>query len=235
LEKRFSKGLTATMAYTFSKLIDDASSVFSATVLTGPVTNFPVADSHNRALERDLSAGDIPHVFAASFVYELPFGGNRTVRAGGWKALAGGWRLAGIIRAQSGIPVPVTQQPNLNSFAGFGTQRPNRVADPALPTAEQTTARFFRTEAFAAAPQFQLGTSSRHPVRGPAYNTFDLMLGKHFPISEKVTAEFRAEAFNLTNTPPWGDPNGDFGTPGFGSITNAGDPRVFELVLKLRY
>ncbi|MEX2300371.1 MAG: TonB-dependent receptor, partial [Bryobacterales bacterium] len=72
VERRFSNGLTATLAYTFSKLIDDASSVFSATVLTGPVTNFPVADSHNRALERDLSAGDIPHAFSASFVYELP-------------------------------------------------------------------------------------------------------------------------------------------------------------------
>jgi hypothetical protein len=77
--------------------------------------------------------------------------------------------------------------------------------------------------------------TSRHPVRGPAYNTFDLMVGKTLSVSEKLTAEFRAEAFNLTNTPPWGDPNGDFGTPAFGSITNAGDPRVFELVLKLRF
>ncbi len=231
-EKRFSSGLTATAAYTFSKLIDDASSVFSATVLTGPVTNFPVADSHNRALERDLSAGDIPHVFSASFVYELPFGSASQ----GWRrALVGNWRLAGIVRAQSGIPIPVSQQPNLNSFAGFGTQRPNRVADPALPSGEQTTARFFRTEAFTATPQFSLGTSSRHPVRGPGYGTFDLMLGKTLAVSERVAAEFRAEVFNLTNTPPWGEPNGDFGSAGFGSITSAGDPRVFELVLKLRF
>ena len=149
--------------------------------------------------------------------------------------MAGGWRLAGIVRAQSGIPVPATQQPNLNSFAGFGTQRPNRVADPALSTDEQTTARFFRTDAFATAPQFTLGTSSRHPVRGPGYSTIDLMVGKTFLLSEKLAAEFRAEAFNLTNTPPWSEPNGDFGTPAFGSITSAGDPRVFELVLKLRF
>ncbi len=60
LEQRFSAGLSALVAYTRSKLMDDASSVFDATVLTGPVANFPVADSFNRALERDLSTGDIP-------------------------------------------------------------------------------------------------------------------------------------------------------------------------------
>ncbi len=66
-------------------------------------------------------------------------------------------------------------------------------------------------------------------------STLDLMLGKTFAVSECVAAEFRAEAFNLTNTPPWGNPNGDFGATAFGSITSAGDPRVFELVLKLRF
>jgi hypothetical protein len=112
---------------------------------------------------------------------------------------------------------------------------PNRVADPFLPSGERTTSRFFGAEAFATAPQFTLGTSSRHPVRGPGYSTLDLMVGKSFAVSERVAAEFRAEVFNLTNTPPWGDPNGDFGTAAFGSITSAGDPRVFELVLKLRF
>src|SRR5207302_9795706 len=64
LEKRFAAGLTLTAAYTFSKLIDDASSVFDAAILTGPIANFPVADSFNRRLEKDLSNGDIPHVFS---------------------------------------------------------------------------------------------------------------------------------------------------------------------------
>jgi hypothetical protein len=61
------------------------------------------------------------------------------------------------------------------------------------------------------------------------------MLGKTFAVSERIAAEFRAEAFNLTNTPPLGDPDGNFGTSAFGTITSAGDPRVFELVLKLRF
>ena len=77
LEQRFSRGLSYLVSYTRSKLMDDASSVFDASILTGPVANFPVADSFNRKLERDYSTGDIPHVFVASAVWDLPFGAGR--------------------------------------------------------------------------------------------------------------------------------------------------------------
>ena len=83
LEQRFSRGLSYLVSYTRSKLVDDASSVFDASILTGPVANFPVADSFNRRLERDYSTGDIPHVFVASAVWDLPFGADRRSRAGG--------------------------------------------------------------------------------------------------------------------------------------------------------
>ena len=236
VEKRFSKGLTFTMAYTFSKLIDDASSVFDAAILTGPVANFPVADSFNRKLERDLSNGDIPHNFSSGFVYELPFGKGRRFEMGGWKnALFGDLQLAGIVRLQSGIPIAITQSTNFNSFAGFGTQRPNRPSNPELAPHQRTTARFFDTAAFVTAPQFTIGNSSRNPVRGPGYRAGDIMLGKTFAITERFRMEFRAEAFNVTNTPPLGPPNGSFGTTAFGTITTALDPRVFEFVLKLHF
>lgn len=236
MEKRFSKGLTFTAAYTFSKLIDDASSVFDAAILTGPVANFPVADSFNRKLERDLSSGDIPHIFSSGVVYELPFGKGRRIEMYGWKnALFADWQLAGIIRLQSGIPVTVTQSTNFNSFAGFGTQRPNRLSNPELPADQRTTARYFDTAAFATAPQFTIGNGSRNPVRGPGYRTADVMVGKTFALTEQCRMEFRAEVFNVTNTPPLGNPNGNFGTTAFGTITTALDPRVFEFVLKLHF
>jgi hypothetical protein len=88
---------------------------------------------------------------------------------------------------------------------------------------------------FASAPQFVIGSSSRNPVRGPGLQDADLMIGKTFPIREKMNMELRAEAFNVTNTPPLADPNGSFGSAAFGSITTAGNPRVFELVGRIRF
>ena len=94
LEKRFSHGLTFTFAYTFSKLIDDASSYFSQTIFTGPVlNNTGAADAFNRHLEKDLSTGDIPRVFSAGWVYDIPRW---------WKI--SGWRIGGLVRVQAGIP-----------------------------------------------------------------------------------------------------------------------------------
>ena len=169
VEKRFSKGITFTLAYTFSKLIDDAGAVFDAAILTGPVASYQAADSHNKQLEKDVSTGNVPHIFSSGFVYELPFGRGRSRALSGWRdVLAGGWQLAGIVRAQSGSPIAVTQTTNLNAFAGFGIQRPNRIGDPELPGGQRGTARWFNTAAFAQAPQFTLGSSSRNPVTGPS-------------------------------------------------------------------
>jgi outer membrane receptor protein involved in Fe transport len=243
LEQRFSAGLSALVAYTRSKLMDDASSVFDATVLTGPVANFPVADSFNRALERDLSTGDIPHVFVGSVVWQLPIGSGRKYQPGGLVgSLLRDWDVAAIVTRQSGVPLAVTQATNFNAFAGFGTQRPNRVGDPTLPLSERTTTRWFNTEAFAIAPQFTLGSSSRNPVRGPGYANVDLTVARRFTLPQTLSAggrqtslEIRVEAFNLTNTPPLGAPNSVAGSPGFGAITSAGDPRVLQFAAKVAF
>jgi hypothetical protein len=220
VEKRLSHGLTMNAVYTFSKLIDDASSVFSQTIFTGPVLNSTgAADAYNRHLEKDVSSGDIPHVFALGWTYDIP-----RVHL----------QIAGLVRLQAGDAVPVTQATNNNSSLGFAVQRPNRIGDPNN-VSDRSTARYFDTSAFTSAPQFVIGTSSRNPVRGPGLQNADLMIGKTFPIHERINLELRAEAFNVTNTPPLADPNGSFGSPAFGSITSAGNPRVFELVGKLHF
>jgi len=236
LEQRFSHGLSFLVSYTRSKLIDEASSVFDASILTGPIANYPVADSFNRKLERDLSNGDIPNVFVASFTYDLSVGNGKRFNPGGVAgAILGGLELAGVITLQSGLPLAVTQATNFNAFAGFGTQRPNLIANPNLSSSQQTTAQFFNTAAFTVAPQFTVGTSSRNPVRGPNYRNADIALIKRAIFSETKNVEFRAEVFNLTNTPPLGAPNTVLASPGFGSITSAGDPRVIQFGLKLNF
>jgi hypothetical protein len=232
-EQRFSRGLSYLVSYTRSKLVDDASSVFDASILTGPVANFPVADSFNRHLERDYSTGDIPHVFAASGVWDVPFGAGRAHQVGGIVgAIVNDWTLTGILTLQSGIPLAIAQTTNNNAFAGFGTQRPNLVGDPNLPSDERSVSRWFNTSAFVAAGPFTIGSSSRNPLRGPAYRNLDVALMRRIPFAGGRALEMRVEAFNFTNTPPLGTPNVTVGSAAFGTITTAGDPRVIQLALK---
>jgi hypothetical protein len=156
LEKRFSRGLTFTSAYTFSKLIDDASTYFSQTIFTGPtLTTIGAADAFNRKLERDVSSGDIPRVFAAGWVYRIPRW---------WKI--SGWEIGGIVRIQAGDAVPVTQATNTLSAFGYAVQRPNRIGNPNA-FAGRSASQWFDKSAFTAAGQYSIGNSSRNPVRGP--------------------------------------------------------------------
>jgi hypothetical protein len=234
IERRTSKGIAFLVSYTRSKLLDDASSVFSNTIFTGPVANYPVADSYNRHLERDVSSGDMPNVFSGSLTYDLPFGPGHGI---GSEALVGkligGWKVNAIVSVQSGLPLAVTQATNNNAFAGFGVQRPNLVGNPVLDN--PGTAMWFNTAAFQAAPQFTLGTSSRNPVRGPGYRNMDLAFIKLTKLAERVNMEFRAEFFNFTNTPPLNAPAVVLGNAGFGSITSAGDPRVMQFAMKVTF
>ena len=236
IEQRFSGGLSYLVSYTRSKLIDDASSVFDASVLTGPAANFPAADSFNRTRERAYSTGDVPHVLAASAVWEIPLGDRRRSRATGVVgALVNDWTLTGMLTMQSGVPLAVTQTTNNNAFAGFGTQRPNVVGDPTLPSAERSVNRWFNTGVFSPAPAFTLGTSSRNPVRGPGYCNVDLALLRRVPLSRAKALEVRAEIFNATNTAHFLAPNTMVGAAAFGAITAAGDPRVVQFAVKFHF
>jgi Carboxypeptidase regulatory-like domain len=236
LEQRFSNGFAFLLAYTHSKLIDDASSVFSTTVLSSPNSSSLVAaDTFRPYLERDSSSGDMPNVTSFTGIYDLPAGrGHQFASTGIANALLGGWSLNAILSLQSGMPVTVTQATNNNSFAGFALQRPNIVGQPKLPAEQRTPAHYFNTTAFATAPQFVIGTASRNPVRGPAYRDLDMALVKHTKLWEQADLEFRAEMFDITNTPAFGQPNGSFGSAAFGSITTTTtDPRVMQFALRL--
>ncbi|HXI31574.1 MAG TPA: TonB-dependent receptor, partial [Vicinamibacterales bacterium] len=237
VRQRLSHGLTYTAAYTRSRLVDDASSVFDASILTGPIANYPVADSFNRALERDYSTGDIPHIFASSVVWDLPAGAGRAHQLHGIVgALGNDWTVTGLVTLQSGVPVAVTQTTNFNAFAGFGTQRPNLVGDPTLPADERNETKWINTAAFAIAPQFTIGSASRNPIRGPSYRDVDLAVLRRIPVAGRDRAlEVRAEIFNLFNTVNLGAPAAVAGAANFGTITTALDPRVVQVALKFLF
>ena len=236
VEQRLAHGIYLLFSYTHSKLIDDASSVFSTTVLSSPNSSSLVAaDTYRPWLERDSSNGDMPNVTSFSGIYDLPAGrGHRFASRGITDTLLGGWQLDAIMSLQSGMPVTVTQETNNNSFAGFSLQRPNLVGKPSLSPDLRTPAHFFNTSAFGSAPQFTIGSASRNPVRGPAYRDLDLALIKHTTLFHETGMEFRAELFNVTNTPAFAQPNGSFGSAAFGSITSTTtDPRVMQLAIRL--
>ena len=235
VEKRLSHSLSVLGSYTHSKLIDDASSVFSSTVLSSPNSNSLVAaDTFRPYLERDASNGDTPNVGTLSVLYVLPSPHGGGAFAPLVSRIAGGWSLNAIGYMQSGMPVTVTQATNLNSFAGFALQRPNLVGHPNLAPDQRTTAKFFNTAAFAIAPQFTIGDASRNPARGPAYRDLDVAAVKHTAIAERFDLELRAEVFDMTNTPAFAQPNGSVGATAFGSITSTvTDPRVIQFALRL--
>lgn len=237
VEKRTSYGLTALLSYTHSKLMDDASSVFDSSVLTGPVANFPVADSFNPSLERDASLGDMPNVTAASLVYAIPMGrGHRIAQSGMLAYLLGGWNVNSIVTLQSGMPFAIAQATNFNAFAGFGTQRPMISGNANLPADQRTVARFINTNAFSITPQFKLGNASRDPARGSAYRDLDVGLTKNTQLTERLMVELRGEVFNTTNTPAFAQPNATVGVANFGSITaTTADPRVVQAAAKLHF
>lgn len=234
VEQRLTRGLSYLVSYTRSRLVDDASAVFDAAVLSGPVAAAPVADSFDRRRDRDYSTGDVPHVLVASGTWRLPDGRGRRWPAA-FGALIRGWSVSGVLTVQSGVPVAVTQATNSNAFAGFGVQRPNLVGTPELPPQERSASRWFNTDAFAEAPVFTLGSASRNPVRGPGYRNVDIALTRQVALGSSRRLELRAEVFNATNTPALGSPNGVFGSAAFGSITTAGDPRAAQLAVKLLF
>ena len=235
-EQRLSRGVYFLFAYTHSKLIDDASSVFSSTVLSSPNSSSLVAaDTFRPSLERDSSSGDMPNVESIAVIYELPAGKNHSFASSGLASgLLGGFSLNAIAIAQSGMPVTITQSTNNNAFAGIALQRPNLIRNPKLYGDARSPLRFFDTTAFTTAPTFTYGNASRNPVRGPAYRDLDLSLIKHTKVGERTDVEFRAELFNLTNTPAFAQPNGSFGAAAFGTITSTTtEQRVVQFALRL--
>jgi hypothetical protein len=177
----------------------------------------------------------------ASYVWDLPFGASgAAARRGILAALFGGWQINGIATLSSGRPVDVEQASN-TSRTFSNNQRPDINGDPHLGREERTLDRFFDTSVFAAAAPLSFGTSPRNPIRGPGLVNFDFALIKQWTFLEKRAVEFRAEAFNLTNTSPFQletrttfNPSLPLTQQSFGRITSAGAGRVIQLALKLR-
>ena len=253
-EKRVGQDLAFLVSYTFSKSIDDVSSVFAGSVGSG----LP-QDSNNLAAEQARSDFDARHRLAISSVYDLPFA-KLWAREPGWrKALLDHWQLAGILSAQSGSPftVNLSAGQSASAVAAFGNPaRPDLVGNPykAGPVAANpgcvapgivgVPASWFNPCAFAepalnpdtGLPVF--GTAGRNILTGPALSNLDLSLSRTIQFrSESHRLQIRGEFFNMTNHPNWDIPDRLFGSPNFGQVLSANaygnkPPRQIQVGLK---
>jgi hypothetical protein len=235
-QKQFASGLSFLVAYTNAKLISDSDQVVN---WLGPVAG--AMDVYNRRLERSLSAMDISQRFVASFVYELPFGqgkrfGNDWPAALRW--IAGNWQMNGIVTLSRGTPLVVTAPNNTQVFSQG--QRPNVAGDPKLDGSRSTTeklAAWFDTRAFTQPAAFTFGNGPRTlpNVRADGIRNIDYSLFKQFPWGERRRVEFRAEFFNLFNTPNLNQVGRILNSPTFGQALNQLDPRQIQFGLKMQF
>ncbi|MBM3787948.1 MAG: hypothetical protein FJW30_26670 [Acidobacteria bacterium] len=227
-EKRFSKGFTFLSAFTWSHNIDyNNENLLDGS--PGVVTPYDLRrERAHSTLDRRLS-------YNLSSVYELPFGkGKGRLERGVGNWLVGGWQLGAILALYSGLPV--THSINVNNQNLGGASRGDYVRNPNLPYSERTIDRWFDLTAFAVNAPGTIGNAGRNLIWGPGNKNLDLMLSRQFVMPwENHTLQFRAEAFNATNTANFGPPATGIGTPTAGRITSAADPRRIQFALKYSF
>jgi hypothetical protein len=235
-ERRYANGWSVLASYTYAHSLDNGPAPFDLTSSSSPQSPF------NLNPEYATSAADLQHNVTLSCQVELPFGrGKRYLHSSGAliEALAGGWQLNSIAAFHTGTPVNIVSNAGYADYPGL---RPNLVPGqiPTLPRRKRTITEWFNTAAFTNTPGQSNsepipGTAGRNLVRGPGYTNEDLSVFKNFSLPERVNLQFRAESFNLLNTPHYGNPNASRNSGSFGSITSASSPRILQFALKLIY
>ncbi|MGI8988974.1 MAG: TonB-dependent receptor domain-containing protein [Bryobacteraceae bacterium] len=239
LERRFSKGFSVLVSYTFSKLLDDV----SPTTTGYPGESFASGayqDTTNRAKERAPASFDTPHYLALNSVWEIPVGpGHGFLERGVPSQILGGWQLNGIATFQSGVPLQLGVASNtLNNYGG--SQRPDWTGkDPTLSgPISQRLNHYFDTSQFSLPLPYTYGNVARllSVLRAPGLANLDLSIFKNFTLRESLKLQFRIESFNTLNHPQFSLPNTTIGSSAAGVIgTQANLPRDIQLALKLLF
>ncbi len=212
LEHRYRNGLTILSSYTWAHSLDNEPAI----------RNDPKSEYGNSFL-------DLRHRFTLLGDYALPFAKN----ASGFRAmLARNWGMNIVAILTTGLPFDITNSAARSNTGG--SDRPNAVCDPTSGF-QQSVYRWFNTSCFDAQPLYSYGNLGRNVLHGPGRKNLDLAVHRDFFLREDVRLQFRAEAFNVTNSASFGNPGASFGSGTFGVISSAGLGRNIQLALKLLF
>ncbi len=234
VSRRYHNGLAMEWNYVLAKLLTDTDSAVEG--------NGTTQDQYNRRLEKSIGEFDQTHALKLSTVYELPFGrGKRFLGAGGGVAntVLGGWRLGGIATYFSGFPILLSRNNPLPIFnrdtrpilSGYQDWRGPLRGDSFDPA----TDRFLNRGAFPA-QTLSFGNGTRHNPKVRSFPIFNenISLAKKFALGEKLSADFRWEAFNLFNRTRFATGSTNLDAAAFGLVTSQlNEPRRMQLGLKL--
>ncbi len=232
LQKHFKGNNLLAVNYTWSKALSNLHfpQEYSVPQVTGDIQQDygPTRFSRNQ-------------VFNANFVYEIPWLASEQGLIG---HILGGWEASGIIQVESGAwlnpGTTSTADPGgvgiqFNSGPLNGTENlPDQVANPNA-GAPHTAQQWFNTAAFVNPTGYAPGNARMGTILGPGIQEWDLSLFKNIKFTERLNMQFRAEAFNVFNHVNLGNPDTNLGDQNYGVITNAHDPRIMQLGLKLNF
>jgi hypothetical protein len=250
LQRRMRNGLTVQAAYTWSKTLTDADSLLPGQNAGGGLYQNP----YDLYQEKSISAQDIPQMFVGSFVYEMPFGkGKKWLSHGIASVLAGGWQIGGILRYQSGQPLPfycASGVPGWDNCFRFNPVPGQSVYAASIhdPNFNPLTTPYLNNNFFADPNQtdagaLRFGALSRVTgYRMPMFNNEDVNISKRFFIRENVSVEVRGDAFNVANRHIFAQPSnlgpspGNTATTNFGFVTGTIDaPRIVQLEARIQF
>lgn len=261
LRKRLAKGFSAGGLYTFSKSIDDASSIgggatsaasapglgaggtgaagATAAASAGSGANTVAQNPFDVAAERGLSSFNQTHRFTGDYLWELPFGHDRRWLTGNnpLRAIFGDWLWTGDWTIASGLPCTPHYVNSANELNGGtdNTLRPNLVRGEPIQISDPSLGGWFNTLAFAAPPPGQYGNARRNSIIGPPTHVFDMAITKVIPVKESRTLELRAQATNVFNIPNYTSIDTSVTSPTFGRVTAVGAMRQITMTARFRF
>jgi outer membrane receptor protein involved in Fe transport len=232
LQQRATNGLSYIISYTRSKSMDQGCSGSFGS--EGCENQFP----YDINLDRSVSGFDLPNIFSGSFVYDVPVGTGKSFSTHNRFVdyLVGNWQLGGILTLHSGTPFDVLVSNGDLANTGNTVERANLLLPNNVYAQGLGPTVYLNTAAFGVPAPYTFGNLGRNTLRTDSWKNLDLSLTRRFPIKERLNLEFRADAFNISNSVVFAQPDSTLGDANFGVITGtANNPREVQFSLKLLF